>query len=71
MILAAIKDWFDWIPAEALWVALKWFVVVVLMVVGFLGTFLPLLPGTSLIYLGVLAHFSSWEWVTAASRFSR
>lgn len=57
MILAAIKDWFDWIPGDALLLSLKWFVVVVLIVVGFLGTFLPLLPGTSLIYLGILAHF--------------
>ena len=57
MILAAIKDWFDWIPGDALLISLKWFVVVVLLVVGFLGTFLPLLPGTSLIYLGVLAHY--------------
>jgi uncharacterized protein YqgC (DUF456 family) len=57
MILASIKDWFDWIPGDVLLLSLKWFVVVVLLVVGFLGTFLPLLPGTSLIYLGVLGHY--------------
>jgi uncharacterized protein YqgC (DUF456 family) len=27
------------------------------MVVGFLGTFLPVLPGTTLIYAGILIHF--------------
>ncbi len=44
MILASIKDWFDWVPSDALIISLKWFVVGVLIVVGFLGTFLPILP---------------------------
>ncbi|MEM9016724.1 MAG: DUF456 domain-containing protein, partial [Verrucomicrobiota bacterium] len=30
-----------------------------MLVVGFLGTFLPILPGTTLIYIGILAHYFS------------
>lgn len=38
---------------------LKWTVIVALLVIGFLGTFLPILPGTTLIYAGCLIHYFS------------
>jgi len=57
MILAEIKDWFDWYSTDAVVSGLKWASIIGLIVVGFLGTFLPVLPGTTLIFAGVLAHY--------------
>lgn len=57
LVLAAIKDWFDWFPGAETLTVLKWVLVIALIVVGFFGTFLPILPGTSLIYIGMLAHY--------------
>ena len=45
-ILAA---WFDFFTSDGLKDTLIWSAVVILLVVGFLGTFLPVLPGTTLI----------------------
>ena len=56
-LLAAIKDWFDWFPGQETLDVLKWILVVAFIVVGFVGTFLPILPGTTLIYAGFLAHY--------------
>lgn len=56
-LLAAIKDWFDWFPGRETVDVLKWILVVGLIVVGFVGTFLPILPGTTLIYAGFVAHY--------------
>ena len=53
IILAAIKDWFDWFPGESVAGGLKWTLVIVLIVVGFLGTFLPVRnPGDIVSYRG-------------------
>lgn len=57
LLLAAIKDWFDWFPAGETWLVLKWLLIGTFILVGFFGTFLPILPGTSLIYAGMLAHY--------------
>lgn len=57
LILAAIQDWFDWFPGAETLTILKWTLVIALIVTGFFGTFLPILPGTSLIYVGMLAHY--------------
>ncbi len=53
-ILAGIMDSLD---TELILTSLKWTVIIALLVVGFLGTFLPILPGTTLIYLGALLHY--------------
>jgi len=47
--LAAFLDFF---PGDAVYSGTMWTLVVVLLVVGFLGTFLPILPGTTLILAG-------------------
>ncbi|MCB1076522.1 MAG: DUF456 domain-containing protein [Verrucomicrobiae bacterium] len=56
-LLAAIQDWFDWFPAGETVSVLKWILVIGMILVGFFGTFLPVLPGTTLIYVGMLAHY--------------
>ena len=38
---------------------LKWTVIVAFLAIGFFGTFLPILPGTTLIYAGCLIHYFS------------
>ena len=48
---------FDSIPTGELLTSLKWAVIIALLVIGFLGTFLPILPGTTLIFAGALLHF--------------
>lgn len=58
-ILAAISDWFDWFPGESIATSLKWTAVIGMIVAGFIGTFLPVLPGTSLIFVGILVHYFS------------
>jgi len=55
--LATIKEWFDWFPGGETLDVLQWILVVGLIAVGFVGTFLPVLPGTTLIYAGMLAHY--------------
>ena len=59
MILAEFKDWFGWFPAEAAGDAIKWTIILILIIVGFLGTFLPILPGTTMIWIGMLVHYFS------------
>lgn len=56
-LLAAIRDWFDWFPAGETLTVLKAVLVGALILVGFFGTFLPVLPGTTLIFVGMLAHY--------------
>lgn len=48
---------FDSFQSETIVISLKWAVIVSLLVTGFFGTFLPILPGTTLIYMGVLVHY--------------
>ncbi len=48
---------FDAFPTESVVGGLKWALVITLLVVGFLGTFLPILPGTTMILAGILAHY--------------
>ncbi|NNE93195.1 MAG: DUF456 family protein [Verrucomicrobiales bacterium] len=57
MIFAAVKDWFDWFPAEAAGDTAKWILVITLIVVGFVGSFLPIVPGAFLLWLGAVLHY--------------
>ena len=47
-----LAAWSDYFSGEALYDTLIWSSVALLLVVGFLGTFLPVLPGTTLILAG-------------------
>lgn len=53
-ILAA---WYDFLSSEGLKDSLIWSAVVMLLVVGFLGTFLPVLPGTTLIIAASFLYY--------------
>lgn len=53
-LLAASSEFFS---GETLRDTLVWSAVVLLLVVGFLGTFLPFLPGTTLIFAGALLFY--------------
>lgn len=48
---------FDFLTADSFIESMKWALIVALVVVGFLGTFLPILPGTTLIYIGIVLHY--------------
>lgn len=48
---------FDFFASEAFVSGLVWTLVIGCIVVGFLGTFLPILPGTTLIYAGMVIHY--------------
>jgi len=61
MILGAIKDWFSWFPTEAVGSGLAWTTIAILMVIGFLGTFLPIIPGTTLILFGAFIHYFAFD----------
>lgn len=52
-----LASWFDWFSGEAVYGAIVWTSVALLLIVGFLGTFLPVLPGTTLILLGSLLYY--------------
>lgn len=47
-----LAAWSDYFSGEALYGTLIWSSVALLLVIGFLGTFLPVLPGTTLILAG-------------------
>ncbi len=47
----------EFLSGDALISGLTWAGVIVLLVSGFLGTFIPILPGTTLIFCGALLHF--------------
>ena len=50
-------NWPDFHFPGAIYDIVLWTVVVLMLVVGFLGTFLPLLPGATLIFLGGLLYY--------------
>lgn len=52
-----IAAFLDFVSGEALYSGTLWAVVVILLVVGFLGTFLPVLPGTTLILAGTFLFY--------------
>jgi len=52
-----LASWYDFLSGEALYHTLIWSRVVLLLVTGFLGTFLPILPGTTLIFAGALLFY--------------
>lgn len=54
-----LASFFDHFPAEQIGKSLKWAIIISLLVVGFLGTFLPVLPGTTLIFAGAVIHYFS------------
>lgn len=47
----------DYFTPGAMVEPLQWVLIVALIVVGFFGTFLPILPGTTLILAGVVLHY--------------
>ncbi len=53
-LLAGIFENFSLAPAVP---AMKWTLVIMLLVVGFLGTFLPILPGTTFVLAGTVLHY--------------
>lgn len=53
-LIAGIFDQFD---REFLFQTMTWALVIGLIVSGFLGTFLPVLPGTTLIFAAALLHY--------------
>lgn len=55
MLLAA--EWLSSGSYQSLLGILTWITVIALLVVGFFGTFLPVLPGTTLIFLGTLVYY--------------
>ncbi|MDA7921250.1 DUF456 domain-containing protein [Verrucomicrobiales bacterium] len=55
--MTLIAGIFDNFPSEAVVDGLKWTLIITLLVVGFLGTFLPIIPGTTMILAGTLAHY--------------
>lgn len=52
-----LAAWYDFLFSEGLRDTLVWIVVALLLIVGFLGTFLPVLPGTTLILVGAFAFY--------------
>ncbi len=52
-----LAAWSDWFSGEMLYATLMWTLVILLLVAGFLGTFLPVLPGTTLIFAGSLLFY--------------
>ena len=48
---------FDAISTDEILGSLTWALVIGLIVTGFLGTFLPILPGTTFIFAGTLLHY--------------
>lgn len=60
-LFAAIADWFSWFPSEAVGDGLVWTTIGALMIVGFAGTFLPIIPGTTFILFGALIHYFAFD----------
>jgi uncharacterized protein len=60
-LLAAFFDFFSG-SGEALYDVSIWTAVVFLLVIGFLGTFLPILPGTALIFAGACLFYFAMGW---------
>lgn len=48
---------FDFLSSDSVINSLKWSVVIALIVIGFFGTFLPILPGTTFILVGIFLHY--------------
>jgi len=53
-ILAGIFDSINW---GAISDFLLWSTIVLLIVIGFLGTFLPIIPGTTLVFAAMVVHY--------------
>jgi len=54
-----LDGFLDFMTSPAVLGTIKWSIVVGLIVLGFLGTFLPFLPGTTFIFAGQLVHYFS------------
>jgi uncharacterized protein YqgC (DUF456 family) len=48
---------FENFPADNIVTTLKWSLIIGLLVVGFFGTFLPVIPGTTMIFAGAVIHY--------------
>jgi uncharacterized protein YqgC (DUF456 family) len=49
--------WLEFLSDAPLYETLVWTLVALMLVIGFLGTFLPLLPGTTLVFAGGLVFY--------------
>ena len=47
----------EFLSGDSLIYGVKWVIVIVLLVVGFLGSFVPVIPGTTLIFCGVILYY--------------
>jgi|688.fasta_scaffold304819_2 uncharacterized protein YqgC (DUF456 family) len=56
-MLPLLAAWSDYFSGEALSGSLIWLTVILFLVTGFLGTFLPVLPGTTMILAGSLLFY--------------
>lgn len=52
-----LAGFFDFFTSETTLSVISWIAVIICIVTGFVGTFVPILPGTTLIYIGVLIHY--------------
>ncbi len=52
-----LASWLDRFSGEALYDSLIWLVVALCLIVGFIGTFVPVLPGSALILIGSLVFY--------------
>ena len=59
--LAAVSDWFSWFPSEAIGSGLVWTTIGLLMLIGFVGTFLPIIPGTTMILFAAFIHYFAFD----------
>ncbi len=48
---------FDIFSSDGAMTTFKWTIIIALLVIGFFGTFLPILPGTTLIFAGCVLHY--------------
>lgn len=52
-----LAGFLDFFSSDATWETLSWILIIALMVSGFVGTFLPIIPGTTLILVAILIHY--------------
>lgn len=55
--MPVIAGFFDFFTSDVMLDSLKWSLIIGLIVVGFFGTFLPVIPGTAFIFVGALLHY--------------
>jgi len=59
----------EFLSGDSLIYGVKWVIVIVLLVVGFLGSFVPVIPGTTLIFCGVILYYFSMGMESSGLRW--